>query len=280
MKLNFNLFTAFLISMFIMTSCDNDDNYSPDEVITSAFHTMYPDATHVEWEREREYYVVEFRHDGKEKDGWFDVGGVWLLTETDIPVSQLPQVIKDDVANSDYKDWRIEDVDYIERKDMDPVYIVEMEKGESEVDLVYSTDGVFLKVINDHESAYPEPVESRIIQIVNEKYPGAKILEIDREGNVIEVDLINGNIYFEMLLDNQYNWIQTVYEIRWSDTPEIIKTALQRDGYSFNVSEDEVDKIIRPAKDGEVTIYKIELDREPRDLIIYYDEAGNQVKIE
>lgn len=279
MKLKLNLFALFLISMFLMTSCDDDDNYSPDLVITDAFHQMYPGATHIEWERKGEYYVVEFRHDGKEKDSWFDANGTWLLTETDIPVSQLPQVIKDNIATTEYRDWRIEDVDYIERKDMDPVYVVEMERGDTDIDLVYSEEGVLLKVVNDYNSAYPEVVENRIIQIVNEKYPGARILDIDRERNMIEVDLVNGGIYFEMFLDNQYNWIQTVYEIRWAGTPEIIKTALQRDGYSFNVYEDDIDRIIRPAEGGEITIYRIELDREPTDLIIYYDEAGNQITI-
>ena len=38
------------------------------------------------------------------------------MTETDVPFSALPQVIKDAFAASAYASWKIDDVDKLERK--------------------------------------------------------------------------------------------------------------------------------------------------------------------
>ena len=110
-----------------MTSCnDDDDKWSPEQQITSAFEARYPNASRVEWERERDYYVADFWLDNQEKEAWFTSDGQWLLTETDIPLADLPQAIQESFNASEYKDWRIEDVDKLERPDMDDIYVLDI----------------------------------------------------------------------------------------------------------------------------------------------------------
>jgi len=282
MRVKLGLLIVLIVGAFGFISCnDDDDNYSPDQQIVSAFYEMYPDAKRVEWERKIGYFVADFKDNGKERDSWFDAAGKWVLTETEIPVNDIPAVIKEAINNTEYNGWHIDDADYLERIDMEPVYVIEVEKGDTEVDRTFSETGELLKVSsgNNNNPSVPTPVDQRIKEVVNAKYPGAKILDIDFETNTIEVDVLKDNVYFEVILDKEYNWLRTEYELRWADVPEIIKASLERDDYTFNTREDEVDKLVRPATDGkESTVYRIELDREPNDLILYYDEEGNALE--
>lgn len=104
---------------------------------------MYPNAKRVDWDVEHGYYVAEFRHEGYEKEAWFNSSGAWLLTETDLE-RNLPNVIATALNNTEYASWRLDDADYIEQKDKEPFYVVEVEKGELEKDLYFSEVGELL----------------------------------------------------------------------------------------------------------------------------------------
>ena len=51
--------------------------------IQTAFQTLYPQATDVEWEQMAGCYVAEFIADGQEIDVWFNKQAEWVMTETD-----------------------------------------------------------------------------------------------------------------------------------------------------------------------------------------------------
>ena len=52
--------------------------------IQTAFQTLYPQATDVEWEQMAGCYVAEFIADGQEIDVWFNKQAEWVMTETDV----------------------------------------------------------------------------------------------------------------------------------------------------------------------------------------------------
>ena len=82
---------------------------------------MYPDAFDVEWEWDGKYWEVSFetgsRLNGTEHEAWYDDGGDWLRTKTEIPLSAVPQKIINILAGdmtygtASYAD---NDADYIE----------------------------------------------------------------------------------------------------------------------------------------------------------------------
>ena len=49
--------------------------------IQTAFQTLYPQATDVEWEQMAGCYVAEFIADGQEIDVWFNKQAEWVMTE-------------------------------------------------------------------------------------------------------------------------------------------------------------------------------------------------------
>lgn len=87
----------------------------------------------------------------------------------------------------EYSTWKVDDVDMIERRDVETVYVIETEQGNSEVDLYYSPDGILVKTVLDaggndgYEDFIPSQPSSSVDAYVKEHYPSARILDIDRE---------------------------------------------------------------------------------------------------
>ncbi len=150
MKVNYFI-SLLVFGILVFTGCDNDDDAtrSGNQMVESAFEAMYPDATRVSWEKEGQYYVVDFWSGNMEKEAWFDSNGAWYQTESDILFAALPEAVKTAFLSGDYKDWRIDDVDLFERKDTGTFYVLDVEKGNQEYDFHYSPDGTLTGEIID-----------------------------------------------------------------------------------------------------------------------------------
>lgn len=95
----------------------------------------YPAATDVVWRTSGNYSVAEFSlpavrvavHGGRDHAAWFDDGGEWYMTETDIVFGSLPSAVQAAFRDSEYAGWRIDDVDMLEREGVETVYVIEAE---------------------------------------------------------------------------------------------------------------------------------------------------------
>jgi len=155
MKLKLYWLFLALCSVITLQSCsDDDDPTNVSETIQNAFKAKYPSATNEKWEIKSGYYVAEFWENGKETDAWFTSNGEWKMTETDLgrDLNLLPNEVKTAFDNSEYKTWRIEDIDKYERQDK-TFYLIEVEtEGKKDHKLFYSTDGTLLKSVDDAEN--------------------------------------------------------------------------------------------------------------------------------
>jgi hypothetical protein len=147
-----SVFALFFAGM-LFVSCEK--SMAPNDAIGDIFNRMYPKASRVEWEIERGFYVAEFRENGYEREVWFTKNNEWVLTKTEYE-RNVPSVAKQGVNNTDYKNWRIDDVDYIEMPAKNPFYIVEVERGEAEIDLYISHTGELIKEIADNGDYHRE----------------------------------------------------------------------------------------------------------------------------
>ena len=135
--MNIKLFTMIAATVCGLTfaSCDDDDTINVSSLpvaIQEEFSTKYPNALIEEWEQKYGYSVVDFRLDGFEAEAWFGADG-WVMTETDIPYQSLPEAVKASFETSQYANWKIEDVDKVERINTETVYVIEVERGEREI---------------------------------------------------------------------------------------------------------------------------------------------------
>lgn len=145
-----SIFILLALLGLLFMACDkDDDSYMPDAKVTAAFNQQYKDAKQVEWEQKGKYQTVEFRLNETEMEAWYDNNGKWLMTESDILFTALPEAVKNTFATDEYASWQKEDVDKLERADREmAVYVIEVEQGAREMDLYYNEDGTFIKAVN------------------------------------------------------------------------------------------------------------------------------------
>lgn len=155
MKTTIKSLAILLMTGTFFFSCQKDNNF-PNDSLKDTFNNKFPNAKGIEWEVEKGYYVADFRENGREKEAWFEKSGIWLLTETDYE-RKAPDVIKKVLDASEYNSWRIDDVDFIEQKDKVSFFIVEIEKGEKEMDLFFSENGELIEEVQGNGDYRPLP---------------------------------------------------------------------------------------------------------------------------
>lgn len=130
---------------------DDNDNFLPTivpQAITDAINEMYPGATVLEFDSEKTGFEVDILHNNIYKDVYFNTGNEWLYTEWDIKEVNLPAIIMNAYKASDYKDYRIDDIDVIENP-AGISYVLELEKGNDEVKMTISSEGKIEDVRKD-----------------------------------------------------------------------------------------------------------------------------------
>ncbi len=278
------LIQTLVIYAFIFYGCENDDNLHPgNQTAEKAFTSKYPDATRIDWEKEGEYWVVDFYSDANEMEAWFGQTGEWYLTETDLLFNALPEAVQTAFSTGEYQSWRIDDIDMIERKDMETVYVLEAEKENQEYDLYYSSDGTLLKTVadsydsNDNGKYLPSTLSGKITAYIFTNYPQAKILETESEKGMIEVDVLDGTIHRELLFNTDGEWMCTSMQINKNSVPQTVMDVLRASTYASYAIDD-----VYYCETPQRNYYYFELESSSRDveLIVTLEGSIEVVKVE
>lgn len=271
MKKRFLLGALLMSGMLFLGACDDDENPKgngsenvPQKVL-AAFEKEYGDAP-ATWELKGDYAVANLTRTGE--TAWFEVSTALCgLKEQDVPFAQLPAAVKTAFEASDYKTWKVDDVDKLVRAGVETLYVIEAEQGEKEVDLYYTESGVLMYEIfdeeeNDYESYFPQTPDTDVTAWVKE-YLGAdaKIVEYDKERNHLEVDVVADGLKVEVLFSANKEWLQTKTEyegLALSKVPVDVLNAAKAEKPEAEVEE--VEKIL--TADG--VFYCVEME-EPND---------------
>jgi Protein of unknown function (DUF2874). len=106
-----------------------------------------------------------------------------------------------------------------------------------------------------------------------EKYPNAKRVEWENKGNYKVADFIHDNMEKEAWFHYDGGWHMTETDIPYGRLPQAVKDAFQASEYAaWRI--DDIDMI---EKNGEETIYIIEVESMNRDVDLYYNENGELV---
>lgn len=255
MKKRFLLGALLMSGMLFLGACDDDENPKgngsenvPQKVL-AAFEKEYGDAP-VTWELKGDYAVANLTRTGE--TAWFEVSTALCgLKEQDVPFAQLPAAVKTAFEASDYKTWKVDDVDKLVRAGVETLYVIEAEQGEKEVDLYYTESGVLMYEIfdeeeNDYESYFPQTPDTDVTAWVKE-YLGAdaKIVEYDKERNHLEVDVVADGLKVEVLFSANKEWLQTKTEyegLALSKVPVDVLNAAKAEKPEAEVEE--VEKIL------------------------------------
>lgn len=269
---------ACAFGVFALTSCSDDDDapVNVPDAVTRAFSEKYTGVGRVEWDREKGgYLVAEFWKDGKEHEAWFDANGEWFMTEVDHGrnLANLPQAVQDGYNATRYKteNWTIDDIDEIQRKGYDTFYIIEVEKrGERDTDLYFDLNGTLFREVQDggggsHGDLVNNQIPAEIQSFIDQAYPGARVVDFDREYSGYEVDIIHDGKSKELWFDTQYNWVQTSTDVTRS-IPENIREAVKAQYPNKRI--DDCDYI---ETSGGEAYYLVDLDNYDMDLKVTPD---------
>lgn len=251
MKKNWMLFLFFAaISVFTFSACSDDDNDTPDasavsNLVREAFNSKYPQARSVEWEVKGNYAVASFHSEGTSHEAWYNPSSAeWYMTESDIPYEALPQPVKETFKQSEYAGWKIDDVDMLARAGMETIYVIEVEQGKQEVDLYYSPEGVLTRTEVDNDSDYyedfiPQPDLDDFSALIKEMYPNARILDIEKEKDYMEVSIWDENKEKDVYFDSKKTWVGTSWDVRASELPQAVKQAVNARYSGFTIDDAE-----------------------------------------
>lgn len=295
-----NLKNCFVMAagclLMTLTSCKSSEeilDQPADQVpvptkVEEALATRYPGATSVTWVTKGEYAVANFvfaetraAETAVSHSAWFDNQGSWYMTETDIPFDALPEAVKTAFAASEYAadGWRLDEVDRLEREGAELVYVIEVERTvggvKTEANLYYSSDGVLVKTVVDAETDYdygdyiPSKPATGIDNYLKTNFPNARILEIDYEDGMTEVEILDDRMVRELLFDRTGNWLYTKTEMNRYSVPAGVMQVLESSEYATYYIDD-----IDYYQTAEKNYYRFELESIQGDVKVEITAEG------
>lgn len=111
--------------------------------IQRSFSLKFPSATNVHWSREsQKEWEAEFVNEGVKTSANFLLDGNWVETETEIPVTQLPEKVVSAIKAA-YTNWRIVEADKIVKSNGELLFEAELKVGIRKKEVVLKEDGTF-----------------------------------------------------------------------------------------------------------------------------------------
>jgi hypothetical protein len=134
-KIQTGVISAILV--FSMANCNGQT--APKEVLKT-FNEKFTKASDVKWDQEESNeWEAEFMINGKEASASFDLAGMWLETEMEVTEKDIAPAAHQAI-NTKFADWKFEKAESIEKPNFNG-YEIEMEKGETSVELVVTASG-------------------------------------------------------------------------------------------------------------------------------------------
>ncbi len=140
-----------VLSFGILSSSCAQGKKSAPAAVQAAFKAKFPTVQKAKWDKEDENeWEAEFKTDGKEMSANFSSDGTWLETETELKAADLPQAVKDAIA-SQFAGYKMEEASMVQTAEMAAGYEVEMEKGETTIEVLFGADGTVIKQKTESE---------------------------------------------------------------------------------------------------------------------------------
>lgn len=124
-------------------SCKDDDSISAEarSAMEAFVREHYPNSNVIKMDRDNSRTEVDIIHNNINKDVFFDLNNNWLYTSWDVYPSALPEAVANIVNNTPYIGYYIDDADFYETPQGN-YYLLEVDRGESEVKIRVKEDGV------------------------------------------------------------------------------------------------------------------------------------------
>lgn len=128
-----------IAALFSVSACGQTSKNVPAKV-KSAFSEKFPNASKVKWDMEDEKeWEAEFKMDGKEDSANFNLDGLWLETEYEIEISQIPSAVKA-TLDSEFAGYKIKEPEVSETAEA-ILYEFQLKNGEEVLEVAIDANG-------------------------------------------------------------------------------------------------------------------------------------------
>lgn len=105
---------------------------------------------------------------------------------------------------------------------------------------------------------------------IENKYPGAQVVKIERENNkTIEADIIHDNLSKEVVFDLKNNWLHTSWDVRISELPQAVSDIVNDPAYAgYHIDDADF------AETAQGNYYLLELEKGNSERKVKIDETG------
>ncbi len=103
-------YLVFFVFLFLSLSLRAQQLFPVPDLVKQVFDKQYPDAENLKWSGGLDNHTVRFTLHDKQMKTVYTKEGLWVSTEVQMKMEELPKVVQDGFANSKYKDWQTKDI--------------------------------------------------------------------------------------------------------------------------------------------------------------------------
>lgn len=274
---------GILVKEIINAEADNDYHeylpQQPEGNIQTWLDQNFPNVRIVDYDCEQNSTEVEIIANGLKHEILFDNQQQWVYTKTEYErrdLTQIPTSILNHLRTSPYytSDNAIDDVEKYTTRDNGTYYCFELKTAyDDDVKVYVNETGIISRPQNGNDGGNSNvPVEDELQNFIDQKYPGAIILEKDYDHGYLEIDILHDGIEKEIKFNGQNQWVRTEWEVR--QLPDAVKNTITAQGYTLD--DNEFDYV----ETTDSSWYEVEVRKGRDELKLYISPTGEILRTE
>ncbi len=217
------ILTFFIGMLILFTGCQSNQDIIPSKKIENTLFEKYPDAVNLEWDVADGFWVGEFRNEGFHYKAWFTTDAKWLMSEISdlIYEKNLPEeIIYDFETNRQCSKSQIENIYKVEYAEIEPRYLIEIEREGTPVYMFYLRKGDLFKEVKNSWQNKPIVIPQEILSYIAKKHdPETTIYDATTDSQPIKIKVFEKR-YKTICFDTPDEWIATYWEVDYNDITE------------------------------------------------------------
>lgn len=274
---------GILVKEIVNAETDNDYHeylpQQPEGNIQAWLDQNFPNARIVDYDCEQNSTEVEIIANGLKHEILFDNQQQWVYTKTEYErrdLTQIPTSILNHLRTSPYytSDNAIDDVEKYTTRDNGTYYCFELKTAyDDDVKVYVNETGIISRPQNGSDGGNSNvPVEDELQNFIDQKYPGAIILEKDYDHGYLEIDILHDGIEKEIKFNGQNQWVRTEWEVR--QLPDAVKNTITAQGYTLDDNE------FGYVETADSIWYEVEVRKGRDELKLYISPTGEILRTE
>jgi hypothetical protein len=276
--------------LLLLVNCSDDTGnavaggeegrFAPGGQVLSSFNARYPLATGVVWSVEGGYYVADFVLESQAASAWFGESGEWTLGRIPAPYGeQVEPVVSEALSHTAYANWEVRGAYVLNRKQLTPVYSVNVTNSRIYSNLYFTQYGDFIKVIDDVNSHTDAPViiPSALMNAIDRLFTDIEIVDvslIDVINSEVSVGILKNESYLTSIFSKSYAWIVNFWNLTPQTVPQKVWDSFRSSEYAgLTLSR------IRSMENATATTYLFYVIRNNKTMIIEFNSDGRMTTI-